>query len=355
MKLWEIKLEILFYGIEITDNAYNNLKHGIDGKVNVDDYITTKGLMLALNDEVYVSGIIKNDSKYIVDYFDGKYVLKRDAEILTNVTIIQPPDYALNNYLLKSGEPITSLINVHGDRARLQPIRGCANRCMFCDINKYKYLCNSIEVLDEAFTYVKDNIPFEHVLISGGTPVPRNDAYDYLNNVYKYFGENYGSIYPIDVMMVPRGLTIEKNNKDGYIEFLNKLKSWNITGVYANLEMFNDDLRKKFIPQKDLVGKEGYYTFLNEAVKIFGPKNVKSCIIVGLESVEDTLSGVEFICSTGAIPVLSPYIPIDDKIQPPSVEVMREVLLGSQKIVEKYNTELGPLCKSCKHNTIHFG
>lgn len=54
------------------------------------------------------------------------------------------------------------------------------------------------------------------------------------------------------------------------------------------------------------------------------------------------------------MPVLSPYVPIDDEIEAPSVEVMREVLIKSKEIADKYNVELGPLCDSCKHNTIHF-
>lgn len=45
-ELYEYKLDLLYYGIAIGDEAYNSLKKGESGKVNNEDYITTKGLML---------------------------------------------------------------------------------------------------------------------------------------------------------------------------------------------------------------------------------------------------------------------------------------------------------------------
>lgn len=353
-ELYEYKLDLLYYGVSISDSCYGALKKGGDGQVNNDDYITTKGLMILLDDKMYVNANLNKNSKYLLDFRDNKFFLKYQDTDICSVKIIQPPDFALNKVSLSSGVLVTTLVNIHGDRLRLQPIQGCANRCKFCDINKLGYFEHSIKNLDEGFIYAANNVGFRHVLISGGSPLPNNKSYEYLNSVYKYFWEKYGDEYPIDIMLVPRGLTIEDNNTEGYRKFLSMLKSWKITGLSINLELYNDEARKKLIPQKDVVGKENYFEFIRLAVEIFGKENVRSCIIIGLESMVDSLSAVLELCKAGCMPVLSPYVPNGETIDAPTPEFMREVLNKSREIIDEYNIELGPLCNSCRHNTIHY-
>lgn len=354
MELYEIKLEILFYGIRLSDKCYHSLRHDKDGHVNKNDYITTKGLYLILNNEVYVNAPLNQESFYLIDYDGSSYSLFKNNVFITKLSIIQQEKFALDNECLKDGELITSLLNIHGDRLRIQPIEGCAFRCKFCDLNRIIYSKKKIDDLDEAFSFALKNSKFRHILISGGTPRRTLEDYTYLNNVYKFFGEKYGKMYEIDVMLVPRGLTPSENNNDGYKRFLEILKSWNISGLSINIELFNDNLRKEFIKSKDQIGKDNYAYFMKEAVKIFGKGKVRSCIIVGIESMEDTLSGVEYLANLGVSPVLSPYVPIDDSISPPTPKFMKEVLIKSEEIVSRYGIKLGPSCDFCKHNTINF-
>lgn len=353
-ELWEYKLDLLFYGITISKKCYDSLKKNKDGKVNTEDYITTKGLYIVLDNTVYVNAMINISSPYSIDIDGDKYILKYNEEKVCCVNISQPPSFALNEFTLPNGKLMTDLVNIHGDRIRIQPIQGCANRCRFCDLNRLKYCLNSIEDLDDAFIYAIKNVGFRHILISGGSPLNNQKDFNYLNDVYKYFGEKYGTKLPIDVMLVPRGLNIDDDSDEAYLEFLKSLKEWHISGLYANLELYNDLCRKKYIPQKDVVGKENYYRFIKLAVSVFGRGNVKSCIIIGLEDIEDSLKAVDELSSLGCIPVLSPYIPNDDETFLPEPEFMKEVLLKSKEIVDKKMLELGPVCDSCKHNTIHF-
>ncbi len=353
-KLYEYKLELLYHGIAISENCYNSLRKGKNGKINNDDYITTKGLMIALDNNIYVNANLNPNNPYLIDYEHNTYILKKETDKICKVKVKQPPEFALKEQSLSNGKLITNLVNIHGDRIRIQPIQGCANHCKFCDINKYEYYLNSIKDLDDCVQYAIKNVGFKHALISGGTPKENNENYKYLNEVYKYFGEKYGKEYYIDIMMVPRGLSVDENNEEGYLQFLKQLKQWNISGIYANLELYNDSYRKKYIPQKDLVGKERYFKFIKLAVEVFGKENVKSCIIIGLEKIEDSLRAVEELSKLGCITILSPYIPNDNETTFPKPELMKEVLLKSKEIVDKYNLELGPKCNSCKHNTISF-
>lgn len=353
-KIWEYKLDLLFYGIQISRKCYELLKKNKDGNVNNEDYITTRGLFIVLNDTINVNAMINTSSPYFIDSDEHEFFLKYNEEKVCSIHIIQPPDFALNASTLPNGRLITDLVNIHGDRIRVQPIQGCANRCQFCDLNRLKYHLNTIKDLDDAFIYAMNNVGFRHVLISGGSPRNNQDDFDYLNDVYKYFGEKYGKMFPIDVMFVPRSLNIDDTSDEGYEKFLRRLKEWNISGIYVNLEMYNAFYRKKYIPQKDAVGKENYYKFIKLAVKVFGRGNVKSCIIIGLEDMVDSLKAVEELSSLGCMPVLSPYIPNDSKTFLPQPVFMKEVLVKSKEITDKYNVELGPTCDLCKHNTIHF-
>lgn len=353
-ELYEYKLDLLYYGVVIDNDCIKTLRKGINNQISHNDYITTKGLMIRLNSSVYVNANINEESPYIIEISHRQYILKYHNNFICNVTIFQPPDYALQNTKLSNNELISDYANLHGDRIRLQPIEGCANMCKFCDLNRKKYKQHSIKYLDEAFQYVLKNNGFRHVLISGGSPRNRDEDYNYLNNVYEFFGKKYGKIFPIDIMLVPRGLNVTSNNPKGYEEFLKKLKEWNISGLSVNLELYNDYFRKKYIPKKDYIRKENYINFIKLALEIFGKNNVRSCIIIGLESINDSLKAVEELCKIGCMPVLSPYIPNDTETSLPKPEVMKEVLLKSKEIADKYNIELGPLCASCKHNTIHF-
>lgn len=353
-ELWEYKLDLLFYGIRISEKCYESLKKNKKGKVTNEDYITTKGLFIILNGNTYVNAMINSNSQYSVDIEGSGFVLKYNEKEICFINIIQPPDFALNSITLSNGKMITDLVNIHGDRIRIQPIQGCANRCRFCDLNRLKYQLMPIKDLEEAFIYAKDNVGFRHVLISGGSPLNNQDDFDYLSNVYRYFGEKYGKIFPIDIMLVPRGFNINDNSYESYEKFLKKLKEWNISGLSINLELYNDSKRKKYIPQKDEVGKENYLRFIKLAVEIFGKGNVRSCIIIGLEDINDSLNAVEELSSLGCMPVLSPYIPNDKETFLPNPKFMKEVLIKSKEITDKNKIELGPTCDSCKHNTIHF-
>lgn len=353
-ELYEYKLDLLYYGIHITDECYASLKKGIYNQINHNDYITTKGLMIALDSLIYVNAKLNKKSPYVVDIQENNYYLVFNDKKICSIKIIQPPEFALMGATLKSGKVVTDLINIHGDRIRIQPIIGCANHCTFCDLHKYSYEENSLTELDEAFTYALEHAEFRHALISGGTPLKTKEAYDYLNEVIKYFGLKYGSIYPIDVMFVPRGKRVEDSTPDAYLSFLKEMKEWKITGIYANLELYNDKARKRYIPEKSLIPKDDYFLFLKLAVEVFGKGNVKSCIIIGLESIEDSLNAVEELSKIGVIPVLSPFIPGKKGEEMPNPKLMKKVVLKSKEIVEKYDLELGPACISCRHNTIHF-
>lgn len=80
--LWEYKLDLLFYGFRLSQKCYEVLKKNKDGQVNSEDYITTKGLIIVLDDIIYVNAQINNSSPYSIDSEKQKFILKYNEKIV---------------------------------------------------------------------------------------------------------------------------------------------------------------------------------------------------------------------------------------------------------------------------------
>lgn len=315
------------------------------------DYITTSGIIINY-DDVYVNTPINNESKYKLVYDNNFWKIKiKDEVIINKVNLLLPPQYALNKEKLENGSLVTDYVNVHVDRIRIQPIGGCSINCRFCSCKNKPYNKYDIDILDKCFNIALQEKQREirHCLISGGTP--NIEDYEYLTKVYTHFITKYEDL-KFDIMMIPRGF---KNSKDtkGYREYIEYLNKIGTDGLAINIELYNDELRKQYALGKYDIGLENYMIFLKNAVDIMGTNRVRSCIIVGLEPIEDTIKGIELLCKVGCMPVLSPYIPVKEiGIEKPSIQTMLKVREEANKISAKYNVPIAPLCKPCSHNTI---
>ena len=152
-------------------------------------------------------------------------------------------------------------------------------------------------------------------------------------------------------MTTPRGFDsyTDRSQFKPYIEHLKKI---GVSGLSVNVELYNNEICAKYCPEKYKLGRDNYFYFLKIASEIFGSQNVRSGLIVGLESKKDTLKAVEEICKCGCMPMLSPYIPYNNIGNYPSASFLNDVYKKSKKIVDKYNLNLAPLCTKCQHNTI---
>lgn len=116
--------------------------------------------MIALEFKIYVHANLNKDSQYKSDILNNTYVLKYKDVVICHISIIQPPDFALQITRLRGGRPLIAYANVHGDHIRIQPIEGCANKCKFCDLNEKSYKLNSLRKLNESFLYAVNNVDF---------------------------------------------------------------------------------------------------------------------------------------------------------------------------------------------------
>lgn len=318
------------------------------------DYASTSGISLELGEGVWVNAPLEEYNPNFVfaptamlDHSarEGFFVLSEDFAVKARPLPV--PDY--HDKLSSSGEPLTGFAVTHTDRVRISPIEGCAYRCTFCDIPTAfpKYRRKTVESLIESIRWAERDraLPARHVLISGGTPFPAD--FDYLREVYATVAAQFPHM-DVDVMMAPA---------PGLMD-LDWLKGIGIHGLSINLELYGQEAARRHAPNKKGLGLEWYASFLGSAVRIFGPRRVRSLLMVGLEPMEDTLKGVAFLADLGCQPVLSPFRPAPgtklEKKPPPSTDFLIEVYERAREIAARKGVNLGPDCLPCQHNTLTF-
>lgn len=318
------------------------------------DYASTSGVTLELGNDVWVNAPINEHNPNMV--FDPLHDLLVDREQLVlrrrmtgrelPVRFAPVPEY--QDHKNGAGQPYTEYVNTHGDRARISPVRGCAMRCKFCDIpyeHKGHYQALEIDRLIEAAARAfSDPVqPASHLLISGGTPGPRD--YVYLKNIYRSVITAFKD-KRIDIMMVPVPDIVD----------LDELADAGVHQLSLNLELWDREIATRITPEKARYSRESQLDFIAEAVGRLGRGRVRSILIVGLESIESTLEGVEALVKIGCVPVLSPFRPDPitelSAVPPPSVDAMIRTFEGASDIAHKHGLNLGPYCIPCTHNTL---
>jgi len=346
-----LKFQLFAHGLSITQDALRALKKAAGGQsLSSDDFASTSGIILRLEDEVWVNAPVSIynpnfvvNSPYLLDHGQDGFVVRGEG-LESRAQYWPQPAY--HSQAGSDGLPLTNYVVTHGDRARLSPIHGCGMVCTFCDVPYgVRYGTKAIPAMVEAVgRAVADPLqPARHLLISGGTP--RSADIGWLKDVYRAILTSYPSI-DIDIMMVP-------------VDDLLNIDELGLLGVHQlsiNLELFSDDAARRFMPQKYRQGRNHYLDFIERSAVRLGAGRVRSMLMVGLEPPEETLLGVQAIVERGGVPVLSPFRPDPTtplrSMAPPSAELMQSVFLSASEIVSKANARLGPSCVTCSHNTL---
>jgi radical SAM superfamily enzyme YgiQ (UPF0313 family) len=343
-----IKVRLLSEGVRITQSASDALLSG--GKpISLREYVTTSGVIMKLPRDIFVTApafeAFCAHSSLLLDHDEaGFFVSGMGQERIEAKPVPIPSYYDTRN---KRGVKYIDIGVTHTDRVRISPVQGCSYTCVFCDVPyTLKYALKDVNDIIEAIEVARNDadLPAKHVLISGGTPFPKDEGY--LDDVFEKVPK--ATALPVDVMMVPR--------KDP--KHVEKLYSWGVNSVYYNIEAYGDAAVKSFAARKAQVGHELYMKTISKAVDVFGKGKVQSLIIVGLESIDDTLRGVEELSELGCIPILSPFRPADATPlrmkKPPSTDELITVYERGREVARRHGLKLGPRCIPCHHNTLSF-
>lgn len=346
----DLKFHLLASGMQISDRAADHLGDLNDGRpLTPADYASTSGLILRLDDDVWVNAPTARynpnfvgASPFVLDLIDDTFVISGEG-LTSRARVWIPPAY--HGRETASGRPFNHMVFSHGDRARLAPIGGCSMTCKFCNIPyEDRYWAKPLDLMIESVeAALNDPIqPAHHLLISGGTPHDRDIPY--LRETYVQILDRFATI-PIDIMMAPVGDLLDYEN----------LSRHGLNEMSINIEIFNREIAATVMRQKYQQGLQHYLDEISRASQILGPSRVRSMLMVGLEPIEDTVAGARAIVEHGGTPVLSPFRPDPatplSNMPPPDAETLRETYL---RCLEVTDGQLGPDCPPCTHNTLTF-
>lgn len=351
--LEDIKVDVLSHGVRLTPDGADWLARANDGPLTVHEYPTTGGLTFELPRKVYVNAPF--DEWYCASATteftvrDGEPLLHHPAGEVPVLRLLPLPGYL--DATDDQGRPVTDVAMSHVDRVRISPLRGCAFDCSYCDLPFEAYQLRDGQQMAAALAIAAGDeaLPVRHMLISGGSPKRRD---------YERFEHECGLLIdaavslglPVDVMMAPP--------IDG-TDLLDRLVARGVTGFSINIKLFSEGAGLTYLGRKYRVTRPHAEALIGRAVELLGRDGqVRSLIIPGLESVEDTLDGVRWLARLGCWPVLSPFRPAAgtgaSTIAPPSGEDLRTLLDASREIVAAAGVALGPVCAQCQHNTLTF-
>lgn len=375
------KALILTRGIHFTEHALEMAKaNGAKGQNLV--YNAPKGhrieqfrpqeLLLRGEDgyQTCVSAVAASDqSAVIADVENGKLKLSANGcehifKGLSETIFVPEPKY-YSKYT-SSGIPLTRLISACGvDEMNIWPWHDCAisKMCTFCGINKINtkkveksifftakkkreipvlqlwqnsrdlYFKEMNEALELA---INDDCYAEHlhlILISGNL---KNDELDMQASIYadisKVLNSKYSKRFTEGIVAV----TAPPSSTDA----LHLMKDSGVSTVVFNLEAWMPDVFASECPGKNEIGRDHYLFMLRKAVDIYGWGHSWCNLVLGLDSIEDTLQGCEELASQGITPSAN-ILHLDEgsrcKKQPPTAKEALHFFRNLGDIYLKYD------------------
>lgn len=349
-RLRALKTSCLCRGLRVTDAAVRAITRDGAEPLTIHEYATTGGVTLELEGGTYVNAPFDEwwctDAEATLDIAeDGRGVEVRYRGEAFPARALPLPGYLDRRDA--EGRPVSEVVMSHADRVRVSPLQGCAFSCAFCDIAGKPYRKSDPERLVKALAVAREDtaLPMRHVLVSGGTPSPR----DRLLLEEACLAVAAGAGAPVDVMMTPYETP----------DVIDRLHDGGVYGWALNLEIFDPSVARALAPQKARLGHGAFAASIAHAVERTGGKGrVRSLLVAGLEPVESTLQGVEFLARLGCDPVLSPFRPARGTSlhlqAPPSEDEMQCLHEKALQVARDYGVALGPRCIPCQHNTLTF-
>lgn len=245
------------------------------------------------------------NSEYEIREEQGVNELFFKGKKTCEIKIIDPPNWYFQK--TNSGFEFGRLIVQHGPNSLITSVYSDCQffkqkeECKFCAIGlnvpqldsiKRKKAIDIVEALKHAIQF-NPNYKLE---IQGGTTISNGSGFEIYNPIAKEIKKEIS--IPISIESAP---PLEDR-------FIFETKDCGVDGLLINLEIFDDESRKKYTPGKaKRFSKKRYFEIFELAVKIFGVGKIGSCLIFGLEDIKSTINGAKTLIEYGVIPSLIPY------------------------------------------------
>ncbi len=340
-----LKIALINQGVVLTEEARRFLDENggmREGVYNaVDIYIRN----IVINSAVRVKFTAL--SPFNIRVRSGKLVLYCCEEPIDEI-VIQKAD-KLGEQTTSSGARVKDICILATDRVRVQHSTNCHFKrcevgCEFCEVENHEFSFGMGDIEEAVDRYIDSEYEFRHFMIGGRSDAPDREA-DEIVRIAEHIGSR--GDWPVYVMCVPP--------RDR--ETLKRFFDAHVTELALNLEIWDPEIARRWMPGKGALPRQRYLEMLEYATGLWGKRGaVRSSFIVGLEPEESLLEGIRAVCGVGAAPILSVFRPIPgtrgENLAPPSNEELLSVYLKAQSICGEHGLELGPVCVPCQNNTL---
>lgn len=350
---WEaikIKADLLCLGIrsnEVAETIYHQQNPQDDFKTgNVGLHISMENGSHVL---VTASHSFDNRSPYSIGYRGKQLVLSKGQVVVDQIKEVPMPKW----YSMKTTKsvPMPKIFLHEGSSFLHQTYSGCDYHskglgCKFCGTGPELKNREPREIGETVAEAAKEN-PKYHVCLGGGTRLPPKRNIEYFSECITEIRKNDSKI-PIWIEMVP-----PESDRD-----ILQLTELGATSFGFNIEIWDDSLRNKICPGKSIIPKIRYLKAMEKALDVLGPNRVGSCLVAGLEPIENTINGATELASIGVQPCIIPFKPYDnseyDSLNPCSQGDLIKASKSAVNAMIEYsvNPEENQGCLHCESCTV---
>ncbi len=302
LNLVQLKAELLFSGVKSNDfvkelytfqNPQNIWKTG------------NNGIFISINELVVLVSInhkTNHNSPYeIIRDGDEIILTKYGSKLQVNVKPLEFPNWFFSKIPELENKPFSNYFVYEGTGFLHLAYKNCSfsnkEKCLFCSTKRRKDKDESnLNEICTVLSRVIHQIPNDvQICLGGGTYMPLEENVEYFSTIIRCI-RKYNTEIPIWVEMIPPKLEdIERLINDG------------ATSFGFNIEIWNDEIRKKICPGKSKISKEHYIEACKFTLKKLGANRVGCCLIVGLDSYESIKEAIDILVKEGIEPCLLPY------------------------------------------------
>lgn len=218
--------------------------------------------------------------------------------------------------------------------------------CAFCAIGADATLDYDIDkrrnmILSALLEVVEDPIVTNFHLTGGNTFDTDRGALAYVGYVETLRAKREDAAIAVEIP--PPEKSVQR-------EIFLKLKKIGVDSITINIEFWDDEIRRKIMPIKGSIAKTDYISAYYTALDIFGPNKVTCGFIVGVEDIENTYRGIEYLTDLGVVTEVYPFKPnsgsLMEKHPLTNLEDILKVSLFADVAMKK-NRIAPNLCSGC--------
>ncbi|MCL2820404.1 MAG: hypothetical protein FWD38_06185 [Oscillospiraceae bacterium] len=311
--LAQIKAELLCYGVRLDSNAREK-------GIIKNSYLFDGGFVHAahfLVGEIVVNTCVSEkfceDSPYEITWEDDRALLSKNGAYLCDIEILPLPKWCLEKI---DGHEIGDYLRPHS----LSCISCCpklkctyfkdGQQCKFCSLESCSLDGNDLDLVLSASTVAKmiekalEQNPNYEIAFSGGTCSGEDRSAVYFSQICELVTKGRKDKNRISVEIAPP-------EKDIYIE---RLFNSGASALIMNIEIANEDERKRICPGKATIPLSRYIDAFKKAIDVFGKGNVSSVLIAGLQPADEVIDFCKTLISIGVVPTIIPFKPLNNSL-----------------------------------------